>query len=59
MTVMTDRKFDKYYNRLVELKTKLSLASEEEKELIEREIKDLEYQLMYLEYVWLYEQLKI
>ena len=55
MTVMTDRKFDKYYNRLVELKTKLSLVPEEEKELIEREIKDLEYQLMYLEYVWLYE----
>lgn len=52
---MTDRNFDRYYNRLVELKTKLSLASEEEKELIEKEIKDLEYQLMYLEYVWLYE----
>ena len=55
MTVITDRKFDKYYNRLVELKTKLSLAPEEEKELIERKIKELEYELAYLEMKWMYE----
>lgn len=52
---MADNKFDKTYNKLMELKTKLELASEEEKALIEKEIKELEYQLMYLEYVWLYE----
>lgn len=50
-----DRKFDKYYNRLVELKTKLELSTEIEKELIEKEIKELEYQLQYLEFMWLYE----
>ena len=55
MTVMTADRFDKKYNELMELKTKLELATESEKEVIEREIKDLEYQLMYLEYVWLYE----
>ena len=54
---MTERfnKFDIYYNRLVELKTKLSLAPESEKELIEKEIKELEYELAYLEMKWLYE----
>ena len=55
MTVMTDNRFDKKYNELMELKTKLELATESEKELIERKIKEVEYELMYLEYVWLYE----
>ena len=52
---MTDNRFDKKYNELMELKTKLELATESEKELIERKIKEVEYELMYLEYVWLYE----
>ena len=51
---MTNR-FDAAYTRLVELKTKLELASESEKELIEKEIKELEYELAYLEMKWMYE----
>ena len=51
---MTDR-FNEAYSRLVELKTKLEVASEEEKGLIEEKIKEVEYQLAYLEYTWLYE----
>ena len=39
MTVMTADRFDKKYNELVELKTKLELATESEKEVIERKIK--------------------
>lgn len=52
---MTTDRFDRVYNRLVELKTKLELATESEKEVIERKIKEVEYELAYLEYVWLYE----
>ena len=55
MTVMTADRFDKKYNELVELKTKLELATESEKGLIEEKIKELEYELAYLEYTWLYE----
>lgn len=51
---MTD-KFDKTYNKLMELKVKLEVSSEDEKELIEKEIKEVEYILAYLEYTWLYE----
>ena len=51
---MTD-KFDKTYNKLAQLKTKLDLVSEDEKKVIEKEMKDLEYILAYLEYMWLYE----
>ena len=51
---MTER-FNKAYNELVELKTKLELSTESEKEVIEREIKELEYELAYLEMKWLYE----
>ena len=51
---MTDR-FDKIYNKLMELKVKLDLASEDEKKAIEKEIKELEYILAYMEYMWLYE----
>lgn len=51
---MTER-FNEAYNRLVELKTKLEVASEEEKELIEEKIKEVEYELMYLEMKWMYE----
>ena len=52
---MTADRFDRAYNRLVELKTKLELATEIEREAIEKEIKDLEYELMYLEMKWMYE----
>ena len=52
---MTADRFDRAYNRLVELKTKLELSTESEKEVIEREIKELEYELAYLEMKWLYE----
>ena len=55
MTVMTTDRFDKKYNELMELKTKLQLATESEKGLIEEKIKELEYELAYLEYTWLYE----
>lgn len=51
---MTDR-FNKAYNELMELRVKLQLASENEKGLIEEKIKELEYELAYLEYTWLYE----
>ena len=51
---MTDR-FNEKYNELMELKTKLELATESEKEVIERKIKEVEYELAYLEYSWLYE----
>ena len=50
-----DNKFDKTYNKLMQLKTKLDLASEDEKKVIEKEMKELEYTLAYLEYTWLYE----
>lgn len=52
---MTADRFDKKYNELMELKTKLELASENEKGLIEEKIKELEYELAYLEFTWLYE----
>ena len=52
---MTDNRFDKKYNELMELKTKLELATESEKEVIERKIKELEYELAYLEMKWMYE----
>ena len=55
MTVMTDR-FNEAYSRLMELRVKLELASENEKGLIEEKIKEVEYELAYLEYIWLYEQ---
>ena len=51
---MTD-KFDKTYNKLMELKTKLEVSSEDEKQLIEEKIKEVEYILAYMEYMWLYE----
>lgn len=51
---MTDR-FNKVYNELMELRVKLQLATENEKGLIEKKIKELEYELAYLEYTWLYE----
>ena len=51
---MTER-FNKAYNELMELRVKLELASGNEKGLIEEKIKELEYELAYLEYSWLYE----
>ena len=51
---MTDR-FNEAYSRLMELRVKLELANEEEKGLIEEKIKEVEYELAYLEHVWLYE----
>ena len=51
---MTER-FNTAYNELMELRVKLELASENEKGLIEEKIKELEYELAYLEYSWLYE----
>lgn len=51
---MTDR-FNEAYSRLMELRVKLQLATEKEKEIIEKEIKKVEYELAYLEYVWMYE----
>ena len=55
MTVMTADRFDKKYNELMELTVKLELASENEKGLIEEKIKELEYELAYLEIKWMYE----
>ena len=52
---MTADRFDRKYNELMELRVKLELATESEKELIERKIKEVEYELAYLEYTWLYE----
>ena len=52
--IMTDR-FDRKYNELMELRVKLELAPENEKGLIEEKIKEVEYELAYLEYTWLYE----
>ena len=51
---MTDR-FNEVYSRLMELRVKLELASENEKGFKEEKIKEVEYELAYLEYVWLYE----
>lgn len=51
---MTDR-FNETYNELMELRVKLELATESEKEVIERKIKEVEYELAYLEFAWLYE----
>lgn len=51
---MTER-FNKAYNELMELRVKLELASENEKGLIEEKIKELEYELAYLEIKWMYE----
>lgn len=51
---MTER-FNKAYNELMELRVKLELASENEKGLIEEKIKEVEYELAYLEMKWLYE----
>ena len=52
---MTADRFDEAYSRLMELRVKLELASENEKGLIEEKIKELEFELMYIEYKWLYE----
>ena len=52
---MTADRFDRVYNELMELRVKLELANESEKELIERKIKEVEYELAYLEFTWLYE----
>ena len=52
---MTADRFDKKYNELMELRVKLELANESEKELIEEKIKELEYELAYLEIKWMYE----
>ena len=51
---MTER-FNKAYNELMELRVKLQLATEEEKGLIEEKIKEVEFELAYLEMKWLYE----
>ena len=51
---MTDR-FNEAYSRLMELRVKLQLATEEEKGLIEEKIKEVEFELAYLEFTWLYE----
>ena len=51
---MTER-FNIAYNELMELRVKLELASENEKGLIEEKIKEVEYELAYLEMKWLYE----
>lgn len=51
---MTER-FNKAYSELIELRVKLELASENEKGLIEEKIKELEYELAYLEMKWMYE----
>ena len=51
---MTDR-FNEAYSRLMELRVKLELANENEKGFIEEKIKEVEFELAYLEYVWLYE----
>ena len=39
----------------MELKTKLELANKRKKEVIERKIKEVEYELAYLEMKWMYE----
>ena len=52
---MTADRFDKKYNELMELRVKLELANESEKEVIEEKIKELEYELAYLEIKWMYE----
>ncbi len=55
---MTDNKFDRFneaYNELMELRVKLSLATENEKGLIEEKIKEVEFELAYLEMKWMYE----
>ena len=52
---MTADRFNEAYSRLMELRVKLQLATEEEKGLIEEKIKELEYELAYLEMKWLYE----
>ena len=51
---MTDR-FNEAYSRLMELRVILQLASDEEKGLIEEKIKEVEFELAYLEFTWLYE----
>ena len=51
---MTDR-FNEAYSRLMELRVKLELANENEKGLIEENIKEVEYELAYLEMKWMYE----
>ena len=51
---MTER-FNKAYNELMELRVKLELASKNEKGLIEEKIKEVEFELAYLEMKWLYE----
>ena len=54
---MTDRldRFNEAYSRLMELRVKLELASENEKGLIEEKIKEVEFELAYLEMKWMYE----
>ena len=51
---MTER-FNKAYSELMELRVKLELVSENEKGFIEEKIKELEYELAYLEMKWMYE----
>ena len=51
---MTDR-FNEAYSRLMELRVKLELANENEKGFIEEKIKEVEYELAYLEMKWMYE----
>ena len=55
MTVMTADRFDKKYNELMELRVKLQLVSENEKGYIEEKIKEVEFELPYLEMKWMYE----
>ena len=48
-------RFNKAYNELMELRVKLQLASENEKGFIEEKIKEVEFELAYLEMKWMYE----
>lgn len=49
-------KFNRKYNELQELKVKLENESDKEyRKFIEEKIKEVEYELSYLEYKWLYE----
>ena len=48
--------FDRAYNRLMELKVKLGNETNEEyREFLKEKIKEVEYELAYLEFVWMYE----
>lgn len=51
------KKFDDLYNELKQLEAKLEVErTPEEKELIERKMKELGYKLAALENAWLYEE---